>query len=184
MNNKPVNPKKRTYSKSQTLVNVKKKNYGLYIAVSYANDTEKALICEASSKQEAIRNTLELYDPPKNTTYAVDLDVYNVTKHRKMYENITDTRVVTYTLEHDGATPVHTGIYMIHPVQPQCTGKHKLDHRHAFESMSYNKKDRCVFKEKCLDCCIEKTTTTGLETDYGSAYYSIRYDTPKEITAK
>ena len=99
MNNKPVNPKRRTSSKNQTFVNVKKKNYGLYIAVSYANDTEKALICEASSKQEAIRNTLELYDPPKNTTYAVDLDVYNVTKHRKMYENITDTRVVTYTLE-------------------------------------------------------------------------------------
>ena len=180
MNSKPINPKKRVSSKSQTLVNVKNKNYGLYVAVSYVNGAEKALICEASSKQEAIRNMLGLYSPPKAKTYAVELDIYNVTKHRKLYENITDTRVVTYTLEHDGATPVHTNMYMIHPVQPQCTGKHKIDHRYAFEGMSFHDTHKYTFKEKCLDCYIEKTTTTGLETDYGSAYYSIRYDIPKE----
>lgn len=157
----------------------KQKSCGSYAVIGDCKVGERSVICEALSEKEAVSIMLESYEPPKHETYAVDLDVYNVTKNRERYHAIKDTNMVTHSLEHDGSEIIHRRIYMIHPIQPQCTGRHKLDHRYAFEGMSYDKKGRHIFREKCLDCHIEKTTKTGLETDYGSIYYSIEY---KETT--
>ena len=151
------------------------KTNGIYVAVYYTDCVENAMICDASSKQEVIRNMLELYKPNNHKTYVVELDVYNV-KHRELYDNITDIMVVLHNITHDGgARRIHRKTYAIHPIPTQCTGKNILDHKYKFIEMTRDKKDNRIFREICMDCDQEKTTVTGLETDYGNGYYSIEY---------
>ena len=149
---------------------------GLYVAVHYSDGVEKAMICDASSKQKVIKNILELYEPLSDRTRVFELDIYNVTEHRELYDDITATSVAKHTVDHDGgAERIHRDTYTIHPISKLCTGENKLDHRYKFNEMTRDEKDRCVFKETCMDCDLEKTTVMGLETDYGNAYYSIDY---------
>lgn len=161
--------------------NKKQRSWSLYAVIGDCKVGERAIICDASSQKEAITNMLNTYEPPEQETYAVDLDVYNVTRHRKWYEKMTNSAVVTYSLEHDNIKTVHRGMHMIHPVQPVCSGRYKHGHRYAFKDMSHTSDGNNIFKEECIDCLVQKITKTGLETKYGSQYYSIEYKIQEKI---